>query len=220
MKKYLGILLTSLLMLFIGVSQAETLQGDGNSQTVKRTVASFNGLDLRGSYIFNVTVGQPQSISITGDSNILPNLLTDVSNNTLIVHYSDSFFSVKPSKPITINITVPSLQNLVIRGNNSATVTQISGSSLNVSAMGTAKLVLSGSVDTLMLDLRGTSNIDTQKLMAKKVLLTARGSVQANIYASDELHSDTRGNVQVKVYGNPKVVTTSATGNGQVQVGH
>lgn len=196
-----------------------TIAGNGVNQTVTRTISSFSALNLDGAYHTIVTVGQPQKILLSGDANVVTHLVTEVNNDTLAIH-QPSGFNLVPTKPITITISIPSLNSLAVAGENIISIAQLKGTDFAINARGRNQITLTGAIDTLALDLRGNTLLDSKKLQAKKVTLNAHGKAQIEVTATEVMQTSSRGNVMVQVYGNPKIVSTSMTGSGNVNLNH
>jgi hypothetical protein len=87
----------------------DTVEGSGQSTTEQRSVAPFTELSVRGAIETQVRIGQPQSVAVTGDSNVVPIIKTDVTNDRLTIGPEKSFNS---DMPLRVEIVVPELDGL------------------------------------------------------------------------------------------------------------
>lgn len=212
MKNYLTILFSSLFLLFAINCFAN------NTITEKREVANFTAIDIQGANVTTITAGNTASVTVSGDKTAVTPLITEVKNNTLYIYYPSSFSIGGRPNPVTLTITTSELQKLNIAGFSTTTASQLKTQTLDVATKGKVQLNLSGTVDTVNADLKGETVLNAKNLIAKTANLTAEGAAQVQIYASDAIKTDARGNVTVKVFGNPKAVANAASGNSSVSV--
>lgn len=213
MKKYLAVLLSSLCILFASNSFADT-----NLVTQQREIPNFTAVDIQSANITTITAGSTASLTVTGNKNAVTPLITEVKNNTLYIYYPSSFPIGGRPNPVMLTITVPELQKLNIAGSSTTNVSQLKTQTLTVSTKGKVQIKLTGTVDTINADLKGETILNAKDLIAKTANLDAAGLAQVQIYASDTIKTNARGDVTVKVFGNPKAVANAASGHSSVSV--
>lgn len=178
----------------------------------KRDVEAFRAIDIKGPYQVAITAGQPQDITITGDSD-LSQIITQVKDHTLFI-----YSATNTTKPINIKINLPKLQGLTLTGSNKIKATDLAGQEFSVSASGSSQLELQGTIHTFNLNLSGTTNVDAKNLTAKIIMLDASGSAVIAVRTNNELNVKANGDVVVKMYSTPRILTTSLSGNSKLQV--
>lgn len=211
----LYIAITFIIGCFISLNLPAQSQATRDVKTETRALATFNSLKIAGSYKVTVTVGQSQAVNVSGTPTAISNVITEVKDNTLYIHAPANLMS-ETSANIAINL--PELQNLNMSGANTINVSQLNGDKLKVLTTGKQEIELSGQVNNFDVELMGANNFDSQKLLAQNVNLKATGFSQIKIFAAKEFHVQTAGNVDVLLFGNPKKVTTSMFGGGQLKV--
>lgn len=88
------------------------LIGNGLIRSEVRVLPSFHAVQSDGTFAITITAGKDQNVIIRGDSNILPEIKTEVKNGKLYV-YSDHSYSAP--KRLDLSIEVPYLDDVNIR---------------------------------------------------------------------------------------------------------
>lgn len=78
-----------------GGSSSSTAQGSGVLATQARDVAPFTGVELAGANNVVVHVGDPQSVVVNADDNLIDRVTTEVQSGTLITGNTPGSFSTK-----------------------------------------------------------------------------------------------------------------------------
>lgn len=169
-----------------------------------RSVSPFSELDVSGFYDIRITVGAPQSVTISANGNLLPYITSSVSSKTLTVIAKKGYL-LRPTVSPTINIVTPEIKQINCHGNNQVTLQRIAQSDLNVRLDGSNQFTAVGTVDNLTLKLEGEAIIDTTKLVANDVDIQTSGSTKINVYAKNSLNVDISGIATVNYIGNPKI---------------
>src|SRR5512140_3056357 len=104
-------LLTVLATAACGAQQASTeLIGSGVTASEQRTTATFTSLSITGKAIDTyVSIGDPVSVKVTSDDNIVPLIITKVQNDELTIGL-DRVVSTKLG--MRVDLTMPSLARL------------------------------------------------------------------------------------------------------------
>src|SRR6476469_1809892 len=64
------------------------VQGSGTAATEQRTVSPFSQVRVSGVIELKASIGQPQSVSVSGDDNVVPLIRTDVHDGKLLISAS------------------------------------------------------------------------------------------------------------------------------------
>ena len=201
-----------------------------------RKVASFSkiGLCIRADVF--VTQGSSQQVNVLADKEDLEQIKTSVSDGKLTIGSKNNWF--KSHGKITINITVPNIEELAISGSgyietkgsikSHEMTLDISGSgrmkveNLTVSSMktvvsGSGSISLSGSsvVDSNEAAVSGSGSINALSLHANNVDASVSGSGHCNVYAIKNLNAAISGSGSVHYKGNAKV-SANTSGSGKV----
>lgn len=189
------------------------LRGSGNIQKERREVATFDSISAEGAFEVEVVGQKPQSLEIEGDDNLLPLIVTEVSNSVLHIR---SRRSLSATKPIVLRISVSDLRRLHASGASTMEVTGLKNDEFKIETNGASTIRASGETKSFNLDANGAGSIDTHKLRARNVVIDSKGVSNIDVYAGEQLDVTVSGPSVVFYRGNPKVRQT-VNGPGSVQ---
>jgi hypothetical protein len=173
--------------------------GSGNIVTEQRDVGSFDQIETGGGVRVELTVDPslPTSVEVTYDDNLLDNVVTDVSGDTLVVKLTGS-----------INIT----------GGGGRVVTVVTDRLVGVESSGGSSVKATGTTSSYRADASGGANLDLRDLQASSVEIDASGGANVNVYATDSATGEASGGANVSVYGNPTTVTVETSGGANLDI--
>src|SRR5436190_21117489 len=136
--KILTLLSIGLFGLVIGLTGCSLIstakvRGSGVEKTEKRSLASFDSLDVSCPGSVRVTAQGIGSLEITGDDNIVPLITTEVRNNTLYIRSTETY---SPKKTLQIVISTPDLKKFVFSGAGEAHLANIKNDRIEISLSG------------------------------------------------------------------------------------
>ena len=209
-------------------------QGNGNVIKQERKVASFDAIDVSGSFEVFLTQGNDQSVFIEADENLLPIIKTEVEGSTLTIETKKS---IHHAKTMRVYITVKELKKIEISGavdlttQNKFTETEmsieVSGATdsklelavqkLDVSSSGGCKLKLIGMANTFNLEGSGAVDVFAFDLLTETVSIDISGAGKAEVNVSKEIKAEISGAGNVKYKGNPAKVWSDISGAGSIK---
>ena len=235
MKYYSKMLLLLLLLApgFGAYAQFSPVRGNGDVKTQNRSVGTFTGLRVERGIDLYISQGNNEKVTIEADGNLLEYITTEVKNGTLVISHERNFVK---SKSLKAYVTVRTLRRLEAGGGSdvySQTVLRAdkmycsaSGGSdikleldvknLTVSTSGGSDAILTGMAGTVTVSTSGGSDFKGKDLRSDKVVVEASGGSDAYVYADLELAAHASGGASVYYYGNPKKVSKSTSGGGDV----
>jgi hypothetical protein len=182
------------------------------SQT--RAVAPFNAVELAGANVVTVHVGAPQSVVVHARQSELQLITTDVRAGTLVIA---NVPTRQPTKgPMSVSITVPSMQSLAISGSGVVNLTGIHAPSFTVTIGGSGVVNASGTATRLSVSMPGSGYAELGQLVARDVSATVSGDGQIVVTATRSLDASVPGTGVIRYSGNPAQLTTSVTGTGTI----
>ena len=196
-----------------GVITMDCVHGNDKEKTEVRKTPPFSGLHVDGAFNVYVACGQDRNVSVSGDSNIVPLIATEVRNNTLHLFPRKS---VCAKIPITIRIAIANIHSLYTTGANDIDVSNISSRKLDFSGDGSGDTRLSGKTEALTVNLSGAINLRAGDLKADKVRITANDSTGAVVHAARKLHAISNDVGEIVYYGNPDDVTKQENDIGEI----
>ncbi len=171
----------------------------GDIVTEDRAVDAFDNLDIRDGVNVELTVqdGAKTSVSVTYDDNLLDNVVTRVSGDTLVIEFSGSITSFG-GRDRAVNVAVDSIDRIEVSG----------GANLNAS----------GAVDSYTLEASGGANADLSDLEATSVDVEVSGGANAEVFATDEIEGDASGGANLTVVGSPGTVAVDSSGGANIDI--
>ncbi len=219
--------------LFLNVSSE---RGSGNIITQSRSVQDFNRVHI--NYPGNVVIkqGPTESLTITGDDNVVASIKTQVVNHVLeIDNVKDHALYIAPTRPVQITIMAKDLAELDFNAAGEVSVNGLKTTDLTARMDGagsmkllnlvvnslTAKLTgvgstqASGVAKTVTVQVDGLGDFDGSQLKAQDVTATLNGLGGAKVWAENTLTATVNGVGSVTYSGSPQV-TKSVNGAGSV----
>ena len=225
------------LTIMSGCSLINTVDGSGDIKSEVREVPAFKGIVIKGSADAIIKMGTTQHLEITTDDNILPILTTEVSDGILTLDSKESYSSTDGVK---LEITVPQMESITIKGSGDITVNgnsveslivpnfdvviegsgSVEGTGLNatntdVRIKGSGTIRLSGKGGALVSLISGSGEIFAGSFATASAKATIRGSGEIHINASKNFEGDISGSGTIYYSGNPEEVITSVSGSGE-----
>jgi hypothetical protein len=188
------------------------IRGNGHIETEDRTVAAFTEIDAGGAFEIEWQSGSP-ALRITTDANLLSHIESDVSGNTLRLRTDEQIW---PTHGIKLVISSPTRAAARIRGAVKLIVKQISGTTFALEASGAAHVLLDGTVDHLLADMTGASELEAGGLQTRTAEISTTGAGDTEVAVSETLKVAITGAGKVSYSGNP-TVEKHITGAGSVR---
>jgi hypothetical protein len=124
--------------------------------------------------------------------------------------------TVRPTHGIKVSVSSASLNAVKLSGAADLVAHAVSGPSFAVQTTGAASIVLDGTVDHLLGDLTGASELKAKSLQAKVVEISTTGAADAWVTASEKLRVAITGAGDVTYSGNPATIEKKITGAGTI----
>ncbi|MDB4534589.1 DUF2807 domain-containing protein [Vicingaceae bacterium] len=215
--------------IFLGLVIALTLNScidsiDGNGDVVKekRTISSFNKIDISGGYEVLINQGSDERLEIEADENLLELIETEVRNNIL---YISSKQPIGNAESLKLYITTVNLNDIDVAGaielSNKGTFEsekleiEVSGAAdinldievekLTMDMSGASETTLTGSANSFSIDISGAGELDAKKLKTKNTTIDISGAGSAVVFVKETLEVSVSGAGSVKYKGSPKV---------------
>ena len=238
----MGVLLVGILVLtFVGgvgfFLASDGVRGSGNIVTETREVDGFDRVEICCGLKLNLLQGEPTTVSITGDDNIVPEIQTNVRGDTLIVSWDATFDRHHPTQQVVVDVTMAVVEGVELSGGaalESATLTtdqfalKTSGGSraeIDSLVAGTFELDSSGGSNTSIdsgqvgdqkVRLNGGDSLDAAKMESQRADIGVSGGSDITIWVTESLVLKASGGSKVTYYGSP-TVEQDVSGGSQVQ---
>lgn len=198
--------------LFESTSESEPVLGSAVTATETRAVPPFTSVELAGGNSVTILVGDTQSVVVQADDNLLANVTTTVEDGRLVVATTGSFTALTP---MSVALTMPSLEGLALSGSGSIAADGIHASALAVALSGNGLVRATGTSDRLDVTLSGSGDLELGGLQGHDVRATLSGSGRIVVTATGTLDASIPGTGSIVYSGNP-LVTKTVTGTGSI----
>jgi hypothetical protein len=212
MRKILIVLLAGCVALVVGC-HLPGIRGNGRIKTEERPIATFANVDASGAFEIEWQNGAP-AVRVTTDENLLPHIENNVSEDTLHLRSREHLW---PTHGIKVVISSPTRAGGKIRGAVKLTVKQLSGPIFALEAKGASQVSLDGSVDRLLVDMTGASQLAAAGLQAETAEISTTGAGDAEVAVTDTLKVVITGAGKVTYSGNPPTIKKQITGAGSIR---
>jgi hypothetical protein len=175
-------------------------------------IEAFSEISAKGALRIEWHSGAP-SLTVTTDDNLSQYFEGRNRDNKLEMRMTEH---VRPTHGIKVAISSASLTGARLSGATDLTAHGVTGSSFAVQSSGAASIVLDGTVDQLLADLTGASELRAKGLQAKVVEISTTGAADAWVSASERLRAAITGAGDVTYTGNP-TIERKVTGAGSIR---
>jgi Putative auto-transporter adhesin, head GIN domain len=213
----LGGLVVALLYEFDVFARSSTTsgtEGSGVAATQTRDVAPFQSVELAGGNNVVIHVGGKQAVVVKADDNLLDHVTTNVESGTLVIGNTPGSLTTK--SPMSVEVTVPTLNALTLAGGGNIVANGIKAESLSVALSGAGNVTGSGTATSLGVTLDGSGNVWFTRVGANNVDAVLSGSGNIFVTATKSLDASVPGSGTINYAGNPQRVTKSVTGSGEI----
>lgn len=172
---------------------------ENGSQTRTYDLKGFERIQVGGAFKVNVVVGEPESIKITGEDVLFDHLEVNVSGGTLSVQ-TKGWFNLNHSP--TLTVTLPKLNGFEGSGAVDANIKGVESSDFALGLSGAANATLTGSADSLKVNLSGSGHADMTEVKVNDFTLDGSGAGEIKL-------GDLSGNAKVRLSGASNVTAKS-----------
>jgi hypothetical protein len=190
------------------------IRGNGSVKTETRDVAPFEAIACDGGYDVQIDCQAKQSLSIETDENLLPNIKTEVHNNTLHIDTKGILF---PTNGIRIVVSAPNITKFTSDGSTKGDINNINNSEFGITINGSGKLNLNGKSGSVKIRISGSSKIDALSLVSENSDIRINGSGNIKVHATNSIDVQINGSGTVKYKGEPKNVNQQINGSGRIE---
>jgi len=237
MKKALTIIVA---LCTVGIAQAQwkRIKGNGKIVTIERSVGEYDRVALAGWYDVELVDGNEGELTLTGESNLLEYIKTEVKDGKLIIKQKRGV-NLKPSswkEGILVIVPVESVDGVslsgsgdiigktVLKSNNFKTsisgsgdiTLEIEAQSIAASMSGSGDINLSGKTTDFDVSISGSGDIKAYDLEADFVEAQVSGSADIKVTANEMLKARVSGSGDISYKGNPKKIDTKSSGSGNI----
>ena len=225
--------LLAVMALLAGCSVGATV-GSGKVATETRAVSGVEAVEFAFVGDMTITQGDEESLTITGDDNILPLIKSDVTGGVLRV-YTQGVNMAQSITPLRYELKVKDLSRMTLSGAGSinapeltterlrATVSgagtlrvdALAADALEVSLSGIGDANIAGVVERQQVTLAGAGTYFGEELRSGVADTTISGLGNAKVWVTEKLNATISGAGSIEYKGDPQV-TQQVSGVGSV----
>lgn len=201
------------IILFFSCS-TEVIKGSGNIVEQIRDVPSFNKIDSEGIFDVTVKYGIEPLIKIMADDNVINNVITEVSGETLKLHLDDD----KNYKNIEVKVVIelPILEQFSNKGTSNITISEVGPTeTFTLKNEGAGDIVFSGTSTELIIENEGSGKLSGFEFYSTNCDLTIIGSGDVQVNCNTTLSVNIEGSANVYYKGSPSI-NSEIKGSGEV----
>lgn len=217
---------------FVFTSCDSCVDGNGIVIIEDRAIESYSKLEVDISAEVTIIPGEDLFVRVEAQESLLPVIKTTVSGKTLKIKSKPC---IQSSRPIKIELTVPTLTYVSINGSGSVRTLEllntedleigINGSgtfmgdvfakSVDANINGSGNILINGTTEKLEIEINGSGDFRGLGLKSFGADVTVRGSGNVDVNTLNELNVEVLGSGNVRYIGNPNI-SSSITGSGEV----
>jgi len=233
--KLIKIFVAAMLLTVTGNAFAKAIV---SNETEDRHLTGFHAVDVSGSFDVYIVQGATESVKVDAPQDVIHNILTDVKGGTLNIHTKDHFnwHNLFGNKKMVVYVTLKEITGIALTGSgdvyfkegltaNNLTLHltgsgdvsgKLTAKTLESSITGSGDIKISGHADNSKISVTGSGDYSARSLTTTKTVAHVGGSGDADVNASESLEASVTGSGDVRYAGNPKNVSKSKTGSGEI----
>lgn len=214
--------------------------GSGKPASEVRNHSDFEAIAMSGSFKLEVRQAAKESVTVSGDDNLLPMVETSVETaggqRTLTIRNKrGESYRTKTQLKITVEVVKLAgissagsgdllveglktpLLKLSIAGASDAALRSLETDSLQIAIAGSGDVRASGSAKKLKLSIAGSGDAALTELVADDVSVSVAGSGDAQVTANKSLSATVAGSGDIRYRGNATDLKTTVMGSGTIK---
>lgn len=217
-----------------GDESRQMIIGSGNQVTEDRQIQGVQRVELAIDADLEIRQGPVETLTVTGDDNILSVLLTNVSGEKLTIRYQPRI-NVRNRTPLKILLTVKDMRELRLSSSGSVKVLSLTtgdfdlvlSSSCNVNVQSiqadqitthissSGDVVIQGNADELNLDISSSGLFQAENLQVQNADVNLTSSGDATLWVVKNLAAHISSSGNIAYYGSP-IIRQTLTSSGKL----
>lgn len=189
-------------------------KGSGTEASEARQLPPFSAVEVSGQADAVVRIGEPRKVTVRGDDNLLEQVKTEVSGDTLEVSQDED---IDPDLGIAVEIRIPRLDMAELSGAGGLTARGIRGERYRAEVSGAGSVEADGRVRSVDVVVSGAGDVRLERLAAQQAEVEVSGAGSVHVHASDFLTASVSGVGDVVYSGRPEQVKEDVSGVGEVR---
>lgn len=211
------------------------IKGNGNVVTKTRTTENYNGVSVGSSFDVVLFKGKEGNITIEGEENIIPYIITEVDGDLLKVKYKKNT-NINTTKRLTVSVPFKYIEKVSLGGSGNIKSEDVIktnelaiglGGSGNIKLMidarevtakigGSGNIKIGGTAEELECSIAGSGSVKAYELKTNIATVTIAGSGNVRTTVSNRIKAKVVGSGNVYYKGNPSKIDSRSVGSGDV----
>jgi hypothetical protein len=211
------------------------LVGNNNYMNDVRNPGKFSRLETDGAFDVVLTNDTGYAVQVYAESNIMPEIVTDVQGSALVVSYKNDMTNIQHGDMV-IKVPAHALKTVSLAGSGSIVAEDtlkadnleafligsgkldllVSGTYITADLSGSGDILLKGHVNSSKITISGSGDIKSFDMTSNASKVDIGGSGDADVSVSQILDVNIAGSGNVRYNGSP-AVTSNITGSGKVK---
>jgi hypothetical protein len=206
-----------------------------------RHLTGFHAISASASFDIYITQGSTESVKIEAPADVINRIITEVNGDVLKIHTKNNHFSWggwfnNSHKKMVIYVTVKSIHAIDISGSSDVffkeginadkmelsvsgsgdVIGKLNAKSLETRVSGSGDIKLAGNAQTATIRMNGSGDFSGRDFVTAVTMVSISGSGDATVNASQKLDARVSGSGDIRYAGNPKQVSKSTSGSGDI----
>lgn len=225
--------------LVAGCSGGELVRGSGNVVSESREVGGFERVNACCGMALIITQGTPTSLEIEADDNLLSEIRTVITGDTLTIEYAEMGprRNYETSQSVRCLLTVDSLSGISVSGGGSleagelnvtdlaielsggstGSIDALQAKNLDLTLNGGGSAFISGIVEHQNAGLNGGSQYSAADLQSLTASVSINDGGGATIWVTEDLTVNLNGGSRLEYYGSPQISSQSLNGGSEIE---
>lgn len=213
----------------------ELVTGSGDVISEDREVRGFSSVRMGIPGELEIIPDDAESLTISGEENILPLIVTEVTGEELSIHYKPGF-NIRTGEKIKMRLTVRGLKvlensssgkiivkplttsdfRLQVSSSGDVDIEEIHAERIIVEITSSGDVEMRGNADELELTISSSGNFDGEDLEARRAIVRLTSSGDATVWVTEELDARLSSSGDLYYYYGDAIVRQSTTSSGDV----
>nr|WP_320116744.1 DUF2807 domain-containing protein [uncultured Desulfuromonas sp.] len=189
------------------------LQGNGLLGQQQRSLTAFDHIVVQGSFTLKVSVTGENHCTVSGDENLLDEVVTQVDNGELLIAPKTA---VKFKQPMVISLEVAELGGVTAEGAHRIEIDGLLCPAFVLTLDGACSARLAGFASLLEAEVLGASTLEAEQLECCDASITANGTTVAKLQVKKSLGVHASGIAEIFYRGEPELAVVDLTGRARV----
>ncbi|TDJ68702.1 MAG: DUF2807 domain-containing protein [Planctomycetota bacterium] len=190
------------------------IRGNGVEATETRDIEDFDAVRVEDSIDLVVRVGEPTSLSLRGDENLLEHVVTRVRNGRLEIEMDHGGY--RSRRGLLVELSTPALLAVRISGSSDVVIEDAAGDELELRISGSGDIHATGAVERLSVKISGSGDMHLYDLTAREASVSISGSGDVRTSVSELLEARISGSGDIRYRGAP-ACSLSVSGSGSIR---